>query len=199
MVRCFAAWETDFPALTRSWRAKTVSGGNGGRPGVRPCFRALTKPSLVRSGIRRRSKCAMAPKTWNTSSPAADVESIRSPGPIGLICLALRPSTVPWSSLGERSGRSGRMVAGVSLGLARSSGAARPGRLNVLLEITSPNARVAPFRIGRSFRPDGSRSVAETPRIPECHPRAAWCLQNGRLPDGPVRRQSGFGASDGRT
>ena len=121
---CFAARETDFPALTGSRRAGSIPCGNGGRPEVRPCFRALTGPSLARPGIRRRPKRAMAPRTWNTGSPAADVESIRSPGPIGLICLALRPSTVPWSSLGERPGRSGRMTAGVSLGLARSSGAA---------------------------------------------------------------------------
>ena len=28
-------------------------------------------PSRVRSEMSRRSKCAMEPKTWNTSSPAA--------------------------------------------------------------------------------------------------------------------------------
>jgi hypothetical protein len=33
----------------------------------------------VRSEINRRSKCAMAPNTWNTSSPAAlDVSSFSS-------------------------------------------------------------------------------------------------------------------------
>jgi hypothetical protein len=59
MPRCFAAWATDFPALTRSWRAEIVSGCNGGRPRVRPCFLALIRPSLVRSEMRRRSKCAI--------------------------------------------------------------------------------------------------------------------------------------------
>lgn len=34
------------------------------------------RPSLVRSEIRRRSKCAMAPKTLKTSSPAAEEVSI---------------------------------------------------------------------------------------------------------------------------
>ena len=33
---------------------------------------AATMPSRVRSEMSRRSKCAMEPKTWNTSSPAAD-------------------------------------------------------------------------------------------------------------------------------
>jgi hypothetical protein len=36
-------------------------------------------PSLVRSKISLRSKCAMAPKTWKISSPAADVVSILDP------------------------------------------------------------------------------------------------------------------------
>ena len=35
-------------------------------------------PSRVRSEMSRRSKCAMEPKTWNTSSPAADEVSRRS-------------------------------------------------------------------------------------------------------------------------
>ena len=153
--------------------------------GVRPCFRALTGPSLARPGIRRRPKRAMAPRTWNTGSPAADVESIRSPGPIGLICLALRPSTVPWSSLGERSGRSGRMTAGVSLGLAWSSGAAGPGRLKVLPEITSPDTRMAPCRISLSFRPDRSRSAAETPAYPGMSP-ARGMVSPKRSFQGPV-------------
>lgn len=35
-------------------------------------------PSFVRSAIRRRSKCAIDPKTWKTSSPAAELVSIFS-------------------------------------------------------------------------------------------------------------------------
>ena len=54
------------------WAAETVSGSSGGRPGVRPRFLAAAMPSRVRSEMSRRSKCAMEPKTWNTSSPAAD-------------------------------------------------------------------------------------------------------------------------------
>ena len=46
----------------------------------RPRFLAAAMPSRVRSEINRRSKCAMAPKTWNTSSPAAD-EVSRRPEP----------------------------------------------------------------------------------------------------------------------
>jgi len=53
---------------------------------------------------------------------------------------------------------------------ARSSGATGPGRLNVLPEITSPNARTAPCRISRSFRPDRSRSAAEAPAYPGMSP-----------------------------
>ena len=37
----------------------------------RPRLLAAATPSRVRSEIGRRSKCAMAPKTWNTSSPGA--------------------------------------------------------------------------------------------------------------------------------
>ena len=56
------------------------------RAGVRPRLRAAAVPSRVRSEISRRSKCAIAPKTWNTSSPAAEEVSRRSsrgddPGP----------------------------------------------------------------------------------------------------------------------
>ena len=58
--------------------AETVSGSSGGRPGDRPRFRAAAIPSRVRSEISRRSKCAIAPKTWNTSSPAAKEVSRRS-------------------------------------------------------------------------------------------------------------------------
>jgi hypothetical protein len=39
---------------------------------------AAATPSLVRSEMSRRSKWAMAPKTWKTSSPAADEVSIFS-------------------------------------------------------------------------------------------------------------------------
>ena len=46
----------------------------------RPRFLAAAMLSRVRSEMSRRSKCAMEPKTWNTSSPAADEVSRRSPG-----------------------------------------------------------------------------------------------------------------------
>ena len=58
--------------------AETVSGSSGGRPGARPRFRAAAIPSRVRSEISRRSKCAIAPKTWNTSSPPVEEVSRRS-------------------------------------------------------------------------------------------------------------------------
>ena len=100
--RCFAVCETDFPASTRSCRAEIVSGCNGGRPGFRPCFLAVASPSFVRSETSRRSNCAMAPKTWNTNSPAAEVVSIRSSGLIRLISLLSSLSTVSSSSLSVR-------------------------------------------------------------------------------------------------
>ena len=58
--------------------AETVSGSSGGRPGARPRFRATAIPSRVRSEISRRSRCAIAPKTWNTSSAADEEVSRRS-------------------------------------------------------------------------------------------------------------------------
>ena len=58
--------------------AETVSGSSGGRPGDRPRLRAARMPSRVRSEISRRSKCAVEPKSWNTSSPAAEEVSRRS-------------------------------------------------------------------------------------------------------------------------
>ena len=58
--------------------AETVSGSSGGRPGVRPRFLAAAMPSRVRSEMSRCSKWAIAPNTWNTSSPAADEVSRRS-------------------------------------------------------------------------------------------------------------------------
>ena len=49
------------------WAAETVSWSSGGRPGARPRFLAAAMPSRVRSEMSWRSKCAMEPKTWNTS------------------------------------------------------------------------------------------------------------------------------------
>ena len=66
------------PASTSLRNAAAFSGSTGGRPGRLPRLRAAARPSLVRSEISRRSKWAMAPKTWNTSSLAADEVSIRS-------------------------------------------------------------------------------------------------------------------------
>jgi hypothetical protein len=53
-------------------------------PVERPATRALAAGARgsdavpVRSAMSRRSKCAMAPNTWNTSSPAAEAVSNRS-------------------------------------------------------------------------------------------------------------------------
>ena len=44
--------------------AETVSGSSAGRPGIRPRFLAAAMPSRVRSEMRRRSKWAIAPNTW---------------------------------------------------------------------------------------------------------------------------------------
>ena len=76
--RLVAARAGDNPAAMSFSAAETVSGSSGGRPGVRPCFLAAAMPSRVRSEMSWRSKCAMEPKTWNTSSPAADEVSRRS-------------------------------------------------------------------------------------------------------------------------
>jgi hypothetical protein len=64
------------PALTSFCKAETVSVFSFGRPGFFPRFRAAAMPSRVRSEVKRRSKWAIAPNTWNTNSPAAlDVSS----------------------------------------------------------------------------------------------------------------------------
>ena len=49
-----------------------------GRPGILPFSRAAVIPSLVLSAINLLSKCAIAPNTWNTNSPAAEEVSIFS-------------------------------------------------------------------------------------------------------------------------
>ena len=68
----------DRPEATSLSAAATLSRSSGWRPGRLPRARAAMMPSLVRSAISRRSKWAIAPNTWNTSSPAAEPVSIRS-------------------------------------------------------------------------------------------------------------------------
>ena len=92
------------------WAAETVSGSSGGQPSVRPRFLAAAMPSRVRSEMSRRSKCAKEPKTWNTSSPAADEVSRRSLRLTRWMPRVLRSSTVSSSSLSERPSRSRRMM-----------------------------------------------------------------------------------------
>ena len=79
-------------------------------------------PSRVRSEMSRRSKCAMAPKTWTTSSPAADEVSRRSSRLTRWMPRVLRSSTVSSSSLSERPSRSRRMMQRRSLEYLRSFG-----------------------------------------------------------------------------
>ena len=78
MFSCFAAWLGVIPALMSFSAAETFSPGSGGRPGFLPRFLAAAMPSRVRSAISRRSKCAIAQKTWKTGSPAADDVSTSS-------------------------------------------------------------------------------------------------------------------------
>ncbi len=59
-------------ASIRFLSVDTVSSPVCGFPGCRPRFLAAATPSRARSRIRRRSKWVIAPKTWNTSSPAAE-------------------------------------------------------------------------------------------------------------------------------
>ena len=73
---CFAATVGDRPDLTRLSAAAILSASRGRRPGCLPRARAAAIPSFVRSAIRRRSKCAIAPKTWKINSPAAELVSI---------------------------------------------------------------------------------------------------------------------------
>lgn len=79
-------------ACSMAAAAISVSSLSGGRPAQDD--RAAAIPSFVRSPIRRRSKCAIAPKTWNTSSPAADEVSRRSSSERNSRPLCLKPSTV---------------------------------------------------------------------------------------------------------
>ena len=78
MPNCFAAWPDVRPASTRVCVAETVSLFSGGRPGLLPRFLAAAISSRVHSEMSRRSKWAIAPKTWNTSSPAAEIVSMLS-------------------------------------------------------------------------------------------------------------------------
>ena len=74
---CFAARAGDMPASMSFPAANTVSGSSAGRPGFRPRFLAAAIPSRVRSEIGRRSKWAIAPNPWNTSSPAGEGALVR--------------------------------------------------------------------------------------------------------------------------
>ena len=86
--------------------AKIVSWSSGCRPGVRPGLLATAMPSQVRSEMSRRLKCAMAPKRWNTRSPAVEEVSRRSSRLTRWMPRALRLSTVSSCSRSERPRRS---------------------------------------------------------------------------------------------
>ena len=141
---CFAACPAVSPAWTRACVAETVSRSSAGRPGLLPRFLAAAIPSRVRSEMSRLSKWAIAPKTWNTSSPAAEVVSMRSSRLTRWTSCALRFSTVSSSSLRERPRRSRRVTQRLSPGRAWSISCVSPGRSNCLPEITSTKTRMAP-------------------------------------------------------
>src|SRR5690606_9096918 len=66
--------------LARSMSAMrcSVPADTFGRPSVLPCLRARSRPSIVRSRISSRSKCAREPITLNMSCPAGvEVSSAR--------------------------------------------------------------------------------------------------------------------------
>ena len=106
MPSCFAVCPGVKPASTRGCAAETFSRSSGGRPGLLPRFLAAAILSRVRSEMSRRSKWTIAPKTWNTSSPAAEVVSMLSSRLTRWMSCALRFSTVSSSSLRERPRRS---------------------------------------------------------------------------------------------
>ena len=90
--------------------AETVSESSGGRPGFRPRRLASAMPSRVRSEMSRPSKWAIAPNTWNTSSPAAEEESRRSSRLTRWMPRALMASTISRNSLSVRPRRSSRVT-----------------------------------------------------------------------------------------
>ena len=98
MPSFFAACPGVNPASTRLCAADTVSRSSGGRPGLLPRFLAAAIPSRVHSEMSRRSKWAIVPKTWNTSSPVAEVVSMRSSRLTKWMSRVLRFSTVSSSS-----------------------------------------------------------------------------------------------------
>ena len=180
MPSCFAACPAVIPASTRFCKAKTVSDPRGGLPGFLPFSLAAWIPSLVRSEISLRSKCAMAPKTWKINSPAADVVSIRSSRLISPIFCAFRFSTVSSSSLSDRPRRSSRVMARLSPGRAWSSNAVNPGRSNCLPEMTSSNTRMAPAFCNCATWPVRLWSCVET-RAYASDRDARWQCQPLRL------------------
>ena len=78
MFSCFAACPRVIPAFMSFFTAETFSLESGSRPGFLPRFLAAAMPSRVRSAISRRSKWAIEPNTWKTSSPAAEMVSTYS-------------------------------------------------------------------------------------------------------------------------
>ncbi len=138
MPSCFAACRAIIPAWTKFFSAKIVSTSSRDLPGFRPFNLAASIPSFVCAEISRRSKWAMAPKTWKISSPAADVVSMRSSRLINPMFWVFRSSTVFKSSLRDRPSRSSRIMAKLSpVRAVLISGAVKPLAGNDIFE--NPN------------------------------------------------------------
>ena len=114
-------------------------------------FRAAAMPSRVRSEMSRPSKCAIAPKTWNTSSPAGrrGVEALLETDQVDAAGLE---AVDGFEQLAQRASQTVEPGdAQAVAGRACSMSSTRPGRSERFPEATSVNRRMAPAS-SRRFR-----------------------------------------------